>query len=182
MTLRILDPCRWWFFICMATTYPFAAIPNSIIRGGHGPINVHVLAYVVSRGDAFASVATMAKEIGCSQRSVRNALKYWDAHASQHGIRFFKKQRGGRSTIYRVTVEKIVDIGVDDSGTPIKNDRGGLSKTTGVPLSKTTDEEEPSEEEPMKKNPYSENSVFLKSSWTSIGNELKKKKRVCRTP
>ena len=145
-------PREWRFSVSMATEYPFAAVPSTIIRGGHGPINLHVLAYIIDRGDTFTAIPTMAREIGCSEKSIRKSLRYWDVHAKQYGIIFHQDRRDGRTTIYRVQVLRMDTPGKNDRGTPGKKVRGGMAKTTGVPLAKTTDEEDPNEADPLKQN------------------------------
>ena len=94
----------------MRIAYPFAALPNQVCRGGHGAINIAVLAVLLSHGRTWASAATMAREIGCSRTSVFNAIKYWIENGTEYGIRIKAEGRGtssGETTVYEVDIERM---------------------------------------------------------------------------
>lgn len=80
----------------MSVAYPFVAIPHHIVRGGHGAINIAVLSVILSHGKCFASVKTIAKEAGCSEKPTRKAIKYWRDNAKRLNIDFEFTEGGGK--------------------------------------------------------------------------------------
>ena len=85
---------------------PFTTLPNSIIRGGHGGLNIAVLLAIFSHGLCWASAATLAKEVGCGRTTIFRAIKYWKEHGAKVGI-FLKENRSteqktGKTTTYEI--------------------------------------------------------------------------------
>ncbi len=133
-------------------SYPFAAIPHQVLRGGYGAINIAVLAALLSHGKTTASVNTLAEEIGCDPKSVRAGIAFWEREGERNGIKLTKQDRPGFTQIIEI---EITEMTVDKRGdTPTENGRGVLPKTAGVPLPKTVDKVEPLEEDPIRKPPY----------------------------
>jgi hypothetical protein len=118
----------------MKISYPFAAIPNQIVRGGHGAINVAVFAALLSHGTTTASQQTLAREVGCTIKSIRKALVYWQEHGAANGVFM--------TTIPRTGFPNVIEIRVCRMETPTQNDLGGRTKTTEVPRTKTTYKED----------------------------------------
>lgn len=91
-------------------SYPFAAIPNQVCRGGHGAINVAVLAVMLSHGRTTASGSTLAREVGCSRASVFEAIAYWIKNGPEYGIAI-KAHGGGKlkgtPTIYEIIIHRM---------------------------------------------------------------------------
>lgn len=87
-------------------SYPFAAVPNQICRGGHGAINIAVLTTLLSHGKSNASAATIAEEIGCDRKSVFAAYAYWEEHGPKYGVIMHSKKRQGFPTSYEVEVTR----------------------------------------------------------------------------
>lgn len=88
----------------MRLKYPFAAVPNQIVRGGHGAINLAVFTALLSHGTITASAETIADEIGCSRRSVFNAISYWAKNGEKNGIKIRSTSRLGETTIYDIEI------------------------------------------------------------------------------
>lgn len=120
--------------------YPFAAVPNQIIRGGHGAINIAVLAALLSHGKVTASGATLAREIGCSRASVFGALKYWKSHGKENGIVLRFIPRHGETSVYEVEITHMENRTRPTNGHPCP--------TNGRPTRLTRGHKE----EPYKKN------------------------------
>lgn len=119
--------------------YPFAAVPNQVLRGGHGALNIAVLAVLLSHGRTTASVSTIAREIGCDRKSVLPAIRYWKENGPTFGIEIQLKgggQKTGTPTIYEVVIHKM------ETPTP-ENGRGGGPKTGQGGGPKTGHKEEP---------------------------------------
>ena len=94
----------------MKISYPFAALPNQVCRGGHGAVNVAVLAAMMSHGVTTASAATLAKEVGCSRTSVFAAIKYWIRNGIECGVDVKARGRGsksGNTTVYEIVVRRM---------------------------------------------------------------------------
>jgi len=72
----------------MSSSYPFTTVPNQISQGGHGAANLAVLVAMLSHGDSIVSAATLAKEVGCSERAVEKAIQYWVKNGKSAGIEF----------------------------------------------------------------------------------------------
>ena len=154
----------------MQVIYPFAAIPNHIARGGHGAINIAVLVAMISHGRVTASIDTIAKEVGCGHNSVRSAIKYWVKIKDSVGMKMYRQERNGSSNIYKIEFTRM-------DATPTGSGRGGVPKTTGVPLPNQGHEEE--QERRIIKNPPKspkrgtpEKSFRLNTGLTPIGKIL----------
>lgn len=129
-------------------SYPFAALPNQICRGGHGAINLAVLAVLLSHGKTTASAATMAKEVGCDRKSVFAAIKYWLEKGPEFGMKIHATTRNGQSTVYEIEVIHMLYTTYTENGTGRKstsaeNGTGGVPKTEHPPVPKTVHKEEP---------------------------------------
>jgi len=129
-------------------SYPFAAVPNHIVRGGHGAINLAVFTVLLSHGRCNASLKTIAKEVGCDIKSVRSSIKYWVTVAHLVGITIKHKEKLGDTNIYEIIIHEMRD-------TPTENGGGGRSETVEGGRSETVDKEEQLEEEQIKKKPSS---------------------------
>ena len=128
----------------MRITYPFAAVPNQIARGGHGAINLAVLTVLLSHGKTTASIQTMANEIGCGHNSVRAAIKYWLKNGSSNGVLLHSKTVNGAPTIYEIEIVEMLGTTMGISSyTPTGSGRGGIPKTGRVPLPDQVGKEEP---------------------------------------
>jgi len=115
----------------MAIHYPFAAIPNQIARGGHGAINLAVLTVIISHGRCTASVFTIAKEAGVSDKAVRGAIKYWKEKSKDLGMTFnFREGRQGNTNTIEVSFSYAVD---PDRGVPKVPGEGRRSSRVGIP-------------------------------------------------
>lgn len=140
-------------------SYPFAAVPNQIARGGHKAIYLAVFVTLLSHGRSTASLSTLAKESGCSRKKVQEAIKYWIVEGPKHGITLNEEVKErvntGTPNVYEIIIHNMTDTQVEnDLGsrrTQVENDLRGRSKTTYPPRSKTT-----YKEEPIKKNPKEE--------------------------
>lgn len=91
----------------MSIAYPFAALPNQVCRGGHGAINVAVLAVMLSHGRTTAAASTLAREIGCSRTSVFAAINYWIEHGPAFGITIKSEARQGETTVYEIDIQRM---------------------------------------------------------------------------
>ena len=91
--------------------YPFAAVPNSIIRSGVGAIHLAVFAAVLSHcgvdGECFASQKTIADELGISRDSVKRSLDWWAENAAKFNVVWTEKQRLRQPSIITITVTKM---------------------------------------------------------------------------
>lgn len=106
--------------------YPFAAVPNQIVRGGVGVVNLAVFASILSHGECFASIATIAKEIDCGPKRVRSAIKWWRENAEKFGISFNYEERRGFTPVIHIVIHRIEN--------PSQNGQGGTPKTArGTP-------------------------------------------------
>lgn len=114
----------------MSVAYPFVAIPHHIVRGGHGAINLAVLAIIVSHGNCFASIPTMAKEVGCGEKVVRKSLKFWKENAKKLGIEFEFKDGTEKHTTHTIRVS--FPVMYDPEGVVAKQLPGGSRSATGV--------------------------------------------------
>lgn len=141
----------------------FTAIPNYIIRGGHGRINLAVLIVIASHGansdrGCIASIATIAKEAGCDPKTVRKSIKYWQSKSSELDIEFAVKERFAD----KGQLPNGIDINLFRSlGGGTKSGRGVLPKTVPGVLPKVVGEEYPYKKNPEegfanKKKPYLE--------------------------
>lgn len=82
--------------------YPFAAIPNYIVRGGHGTTNITVLLAIISHGKCCTSNAKLADEIGCDRKSVVKAVNYWKETAPKVGFIFKVSRRYAQSNVIEI--------------------------------------------------------------------------------
>lgn len=127
-------------------TYPFAAVPNQVCRGGHGAINIAVLATLLSHGTTTASAQTIAKEIGCSRASVFTSIKYWLENGEKYGIFLKADGRGSKSgnvTIYEISIASMGEGVQPVDGGCLTNRRGGVQP---VDTKKNTIKNNPKEE------------------------------------
>ncbi|MDD5726267.1 MAG: hypothetical protein PHC53_02540 [Patescibacteria group bacterium] len=130
--------------------YPFAAIPNQVLRGGHGPVNVAVLAVLMSHGRSTASAKTLADEVGCDRKSIFKAIAYWVDKGPAFGI-FLRTSGGkttGKATIIEIEITTCTENGTGAVEGCTENGTGGVPKTEHLPVPKTVHKEEP-----IKKNP-----------------------------
>lgn len=138
----------------MKVIYPFAAVPNQLVRGGHGLKNLCVLVALLSHGKTTASAATLAREIGCDRKSIFAAIKYWVEEGPKHGVYVRGKGKVGRPTIYEIEIERMEDVaetrtenGTGRNATSAENGTRGVPETEHPPVPKTVHKEEP-----LKKN------------------------------
>lgn len=124
----------------MSVNYPFVAIPHHIMRGGHGAINIAVLGVILSHGKCFASVKTIAKEAGCSEKPTRKAIKFWRDHAKDLGFIFKFEEGGGKHQTNLINVE--FPFMYDPDSLTLANLPGGGSKSARGPLAKVPPQEE----------------------------------------
>ncbi len=125
--------------------YPFAAIPNQVLRGGHGPVNVAVLAVLMSHGKSTASARTLADEIGCDRKSIFKAIAYWKEVGPKFGILITTTGDVGRPTVVEIEITTCTENGTGVSDTRTENGTGGVPKTEHPPVPKTEHIEEDSE-------------------------------------
>ena len=133
----------------MKIEYPFAAVPNQVIRGGIGAINLAVLCALLSRGESTCSATTLSKELGISRTSFFSAIKFWKENGDRFGVQIFSESRAekGETTIYKIIINRMdggrstgEQGGVQSADTPVQQVNGGRS--TGE-----------HKEEPLKNNP-----------------------------
>ncbi|MFZ6015045.1 MAG: hypothetical protein ACOYUZ_01685 [Patescibacteria group bacterium] len=86
--------------------YPFAAIPNHIIRGGHGLTNIGVLNVLMTHGRSTASLQTLADEIGCKRETIRKGLKYWQENGEKAGLKVKVTERNRQTYIIEIEVTR----------------------------------------------------------------------------
>lgn len=91
----------------MKINYPFAAVPNQVLRAGLGTANIAVLAALLGHGRTTASAATIAEELGCARKTVFAAIKFWLEEGPTYGILLAKKGRLGETSVYEVTIERM---------------------------------------------------------------------------
>lgn len=123
--------------------YPFAAIPNQVLRGGHGAINVAVLAVLMSHGRSTASAKTLANEIGCDRKSVFSAINYWKESGPRYGIFLTTSENIGQATVIEIEITTCTENGTGTTGGCTENGTGGVPKTVHPPVPKTVHKEEP---------------------------------------
>lgn len=70
----------------MKISYPFAAVPNQVCRGGHGAVNLAVLTVLLSHGRSTASLDTLAAEVGSKRETVKKSIEYWRVNGQRYGI------------------------------------------------------------------------------------------------
>ena len=139
-------------------SYPFAALPNQVCRGGHGAINVAVLAVLLSHGRTSASAQTLADEIGCDRKSVFKSFKYWQTEGPRHGIHLRTGERKGCTTVIEIDIlichqESTTST---ENGTGLENSQyrkrnAAVPNTERAPVPNTEHKEEPLGR-PLKKN------------------------------
>lgn len=126
--------------------YPFAAIPNQVLRSGHGAINVAVLAVLMSHGKSTASAKTLAEEVGCDRKSVFSALAYWKKCGPRFGIYITTKGkeegRCGLPTIIEIEITTCTENGTGMSEGCTENGTQGVPKTEHPPVPKTEHKED----------------------------------------
>ena len=89
----------------------FVRIPNSVIRGSHGAFNLAVLMVIRSHGECWASLSTLAKEIGCGRTSVVRGIVYWMKNGQKFGVEILRESSKGRSATYRVDIHNLDHMG-----------------------------------------------------------------------
>lgn len=138
-------------------TYPFAALPNHVIRGGHGIANIAVLAAILSHGRCDASATTLAREIGCDRKTIFAAIDYWTQNGGECGVQIKTRNRMGRSSVREVHIEYMKTSTENGTGktktrpkngtgskqTRTENGTGVVPKTVHPPVPKTVHKEEP---------------------------------------
>jgi hypothetical protein len=140
-------------------SYPFAALPNQICRGGHGPVHIAVLAILLSHGRTSASAQTLAREIGCDRKSVFKSLKYWREEGPKYGIHLRTGERKGCTTVIEVDIvtchtstENGTNHAVDSGNRPYQKRDGAIPQTELAPVPITAHKEEPVRR-PLKNHP-----------------------------
>ncbi len=118
----------------------FTMVPHYLGRGGHG-IHLTVLVAILGHGNCWASMATLAKEVGCSVSSIQRSILYWIERGPIYGVFLTKvsgKQKGTTSTI---SVRLAVSVSPKTSnGGSVPVTEGSVPVTEGsVPV---TDKEE----------------------------------------
>lgn len=82
----------------------YIQLPHRIIRGTHGPYRLAVLCAVMSRGKCWASASTLAKDIGCNEKTVRKAFQYWrNLHRATGWPVWEQQTRKGSTHLIRVS-------------------------------------------------------------------------------
>ena len=72
----------------------YTRIPNEILNGNHDPVNIAVLAAILSYGKAcWASASKIAERIGCCEKTVRKSFRYWKAYCDKRGWPIWKQER-----------------------------------------------------------------------------------------
>ena len=122
---------------------PFTTLPNGLIRGGHGGNNMMVLLAILSHGVCWASAETISKEVGCSRRTVYEAIKYWKENGEKYGVSFEETNRNGNTTIYEI----VIHMTVQTPPTRAAGAQGVCSRRTPTRAAGAH------KEEPRKKNP-----------------------------
>ena len=117
----------------MSVSYPFVALPHQIARGGHGAINLAVLAVIMSHGRCFASIPTIAKEVGCSEKPVRKSIKYWRDNAKRLNMVFNFIDGGNKHSAHTIEVDFPVMFDPDKVNAHVVHSTQGLyKKSEGV--------------------------------------------------
>ncbi len=106
----------------MRVAYPFAAVPNQVIRGGHGAINIAVLAALLSHGKTFARAETIALEVGCDRKSVFKSINYWIVNGPAINIYLHREHRNGKTTLFEVEITKMYEPTRTENGTVKKHE------------------------------------------------------------
>ena len=139
-------------------SYPFAALPNQVCRGGHGAINVAVLAVLLSHGRTSASAQTLANEIGCDRKSVFKSFKYWQVEGPRHGIHLRTGERKGCTTVIEIDIlichqesTASTENGTGAENSQYRKGNTAVPNTERAPVPKTAHKEEPFRR-PLKKN------------------------------
>lgn len=86
--------------------YPFAAIPNHVIRGGHGAVNLAVLAVLLSHGTSTAALQTLADELGVKRETVKKGIEYWKAEGAAFGINLNIEARNRQPYVIEIDVDR----------------------------------------------------------------------------
>ena len=87
-------------------SYPFAAIPTQIIKGGHGLTNLAILAVLLSHGETWASAETMASWVGCNKKTIYKGLKYWGSYKGDD-LTVYITPREGKTSSYKAFVHRM---------------------------------------------------------------------------
>lgn len=130
--------------------YPFAALPNQVCRGGHGAINVALLAVLLSHGRTSASAKTLANEIGCDRKSIFKSLKYWQTEGPKRGIFLRSGERKGCTTVIEVAIVRCeeesttnAENGTSTESIQYRKRDTAVPNTELAPVPKTAHKEEP---------------------------------------
>lgn len=129
-------------------SYPFAALPNQIARGGCGAINVAVLAAILSRGRSTCIAATLAKDVGCDRKSIFQALRYWDENGSKFGVKISKKEGKNNVNILEVLIHRMEN---PDNVSRTENGTAAVPKTERHAVPKTEHIRRTHKKEPIKR-------------------------------
>lgn len=95
------------------------------------------------------SMKTLANDMGVAVNTARNAVQEVERFGGVLGTERFDETGNQLPTVYRVIFGKVIEP--PSPPPPPKNDRGVPQKTTGGPLQKTTDNQEPIHPEPNTK-------------------------------
>ena len=130
--------------------YPFAALPNQVCRGGHGAINVALLAVLLSHGRTSASAKTLANEIGCDRKSIFKSLKYWQSEGPKTGIFIRSGERSGCTTVIEVAIVRCeeesttnAENGTSTESSQYRKGNTAVPNTEQAPVPQTAHKEEP---------------------------------------
>jgi len=130
--------------------YPFAALPNQVCRGGHGAINVALLAVLLSHGRTSASAKTLANEIGCDRKSIFKSLKYWQTEGPKTGIFIRSGERMGCTSVIEVAIVRCeeestanTENGTSTESSQYRKGNTAVPNTEQAPVPKTAHKEEP---------------------------------------
>jgi biotin operon repressor len=140
------------------TASGFAIVPYALMDALQNPATWAVYAVVHRHGfgsdqGCWTSLETIHRETGVSRKVVQRSLCWLKENGWLIG-----KPRPGRTTVYRVLTEPHLenDLGRKrprSKTTRVENDLPPRSKTTWVPRSKTTYEQEPKNKNPLTRTP-----------------------------
>ena len=123
---------------------PFTTLPNELIRGGHGGNNMMVLLTILSHGVCWASAETISKEVGCSRRTVYEAIRYWKENGEKYGVSFEETSRDGDTTIYQIVIHMVCHKGTGG----VQPAHGGCAAGAHLPVQPAH-----TKKNPIKNNP-----------------------------
>lgn len=136
-------------------SYPFAAVPNQIIRGGHGITNIAVLAALLSHGKTTCSMATLARELGCNKKTILPAIRYWIENGKEVGVEVLATDKLGCPTVYEVNIHIMYEP-APKTGQVARTTSPEIGSGVGPKTGHPPDPKTGHKEEPIKKNPKEE--------------------------